>query len=78
MIYNNIKRAKFLNRLNRFIANIEIDGKQELCHVKNTGRCKEFGEVLKSLKKKGVNIIALDCKVTKDGLNFKNMVEIKF
>lgn len=42
MIYNNIKRAKFLNRPNRFIANIEIDGKLELCHVKNTGRCKEL------------------------------------
>lgn len=42
MIYNNIKRAKFLNRSNRFIANIEIDGEEELCHVKNTGRCKEL------------------------------------
>jgi sugar fermentation stimulation protein A len=42
MIYNNIKKAKFLNRPNRFIANIEIDGKNEICHVKNTGRCKEL------------------------------------
>lgn len=42
MIYNNIKRAKFINRPNRFIANIEIDGKNEICHVKNTGRCKEL------------------------------------
>jgi len=42
MIYNNIKRAKFINRPNRFIANIEIDGEQEVCHVKNTGRCKEL------------------------------------
>lgn len=42
MIYNNIKKAKFINRPNRFIANIEIDGKAEGCHVKNTGRCKEL------------------------------------
>ena len=32
----------FLKRPNRFIAHIEIDGKEEICHVKNTGRCKEL------------------------------------
>lgn len=42
MIYENIKKAKFINRPNRFIANIEINGKMELCHVKNTGRCREL------------------------------------
>lgn len=42
MIYNNIKEAKFINRPNRFIANVEIDEKVEVCHVKNTGRCKEL------------------------------------
>lgn len=42
MKYNNIKKAKFINRPNRFIANIEVDGKVEVCHVKNTGRCKEL------------------------------------
>lgn len=42
MIYDNIKTAKFINRPNRFIANIYIDGKIEACHVKNTGRCKEL------------------------------------
>lgn len=42
MKYYNIKPAKFLNRLNRFIAEIEINNKIELCHVKNTGRCKEL------------------------------------
>lgn len=42
MKYENIKQATFINRPNRFIANIEIDGKIELCHVKNTGRCKEL------------------------------------
>lgn len=42
MKYENIRRAKFISRPNRFIANIEIDGKIEICHVKNTGRCKEL------------------------------------
>lgn len=42
MMYNNIKQAKFIARPNRFIAHIEIGGKTEICHVKNTGRCKEL------------------------------------
>ena len=42
MEYKNIKRGKFIARPNRFIAHIEIDGKTEVCHVKNTGRCKEL------------------------------------
>ena len=42
MIYKNIKQAVFIERPNRFIAHIEIDGKKEICHVKNTGRCKEL------------------------------------
>lgn len=42
MKYNNIKGGIFLSRPNRFIANIEIDGKVQICHVKNTGRCKEL------------------------------------
>ena len=32
----------FLARPNRFIAHVEIDGQEEICHVKNTGRCKEL------------------------------------
>jgi sugar fermentation stimulation protein A len=42
MTYENIKRAIFLGRPNRFIAHIELDGRAEVCHVKNTGRCKEL------------------------------------
>lgn len=42
MKYANIKPAVFLSRPNRFIAHIEIDGKEEICHVKNTGRCREL------------------------------------
>ena len=42
MIYQNIQKATFIERPNRFIAIIEIDGKREVCHVKNTGRLKEL------------------------------------
>ncbi len=42
MHYSNIQRATFLRRPNRFIANIEVDGREEVCHVKNTGRCREL------------------------------------
>lgn len=42
MIYNNIHEGRFKSRPNRFIAHIEIDNKIEICHVKNTGRCKEL------------------------------------
>ncbi len=34
--------GKFLSRPNRFIAHIEINGQVEICHVKNTGRCREL------------------------------------
>jgi sugar fermentation stimulation protein A len=42
MKYDNITKAVFVNRPNRFIAEVEIDGKREIVHVKNTGRCKEL------------------------------------
>ena len=32
----------FLSRPNRFVAHVQIDGKTEICHVKNTGRCREL------------------------------------
>lgn len=42
MKYDNMVPGIFLARPNRFIAHVEIDGKTEVCHVKNTGRCKEL------------------------------------
>ncbi|HAU84525.1 MAG TPA: DNA/RNA nuclease SfsA [Lachnospiraceae bacterium] len=42
MRYENIKKAKFLARPNRFIAHAELDGQEVICHVKNTGRCREL------------------------------------
>ena len=42
MIYNHIEKGIFLSRPNRFIAHVMIDGKEEVAHVKNTGRCREL------------------------------------
>lgn len=42
MKYENITQAKFINRPNRFIAEVDIEGHKEIVHVKNTGRCKEL------------------------------------
>ena len=42
MKYNRVIPGVFLKRPNRFIAHICIHGKEEVCHVKNTGRCKEL------------------------------------
>ena len=42
MKYANMVCGRFLARPNRFIAHVEINGQTEVCHVKNTGRCKEL------------------------------------
>lgn len=42
MTYAHIREARFLRRPNRFIAFVELDGVETLCHVKNTGRCREL------------------------------------
>lgn len=42
MKYNNIVKGEFIDRPNRFVANVIIDDKTEVCHVKNTGRCREL------------------------------------
>ena len=42
MRYENMVPGVFLRRPNRFIAHIEIAGKEQICHVKNTGRCREL------------------------------------
>ena len=42
MKYENITKATFIKRPNRFIAEVDIDGHKETVHVKNTGRCKEL------------------------------------
>lgn len=42
MKYKKVITGKFISRPNRFIAYVDIDGKKETVHVKNTGRCKEL------------------------------------
>ena len=42
MQYLNMVPGIFLSRPNRFIAHVEIGGQLEICHVKNTGRCREL------------------------------------
>ena len=42
MTYQDIHAARFLARPNRFIAQVELEGRVETVHVKNTGRCKEL------------------------------------
>lgn len=42
MQYGTVERGVFLRRPNRFIAEVELDGRQITCHVKNTGRCREL------------------------------------
>ena len=42
MKYNNIIQAAFVRRINRFVAEVDIDGSIESVHVKNTGRCREL------------------------------------
>lgn len=42
MKYGKIVEGKFIDRPNRFIAHVEIAGKAETVHVKNTGRCREL------------------------------------
>lgn len=42
MKYDKIVRGEFIQRNNRFVAEVIIDGKKETVHVRNTGRCKEL------------------------------------
>ena len=40
--YGEVRQAHFLERPNRFIAHVELEGETVVCHVKNTGRCREL------------------------------------
>lgn len=42
MNYKNTLKGTFIERPNRFIAYVDIEGNRETVHVKNTGRCKEL------------------------------------
>ena len=55
MQYGKMVEGRFLKRPNRFIAHVEIEGNVEICHVKNTGRCRE-------LLPEGAKVWCLDAK----------------
>lgn len=42
MTYRSVRTGIFRSRPNRFVAVVEVDGTDTVCHVKNTGRCKEL------------------------------------
>ena len=42
MRYHRVVSARFIDRPNRFIAHVELNGQVETVHVKNTGRCREL------------------------------------
>lgn len=78
MKYGKTVRGTFLERPNRFIAKVLVEGKEETVHVKNTGRCRE-------LLLPGSTVILEDCQsktrktrydlisVYKEGLGLVNM-----
>lgn len=79
--YNEIRKAVFIERPNRFIAKVIVDGKDETVHVKNTGRCKELlikGSTVylsasdNPKRKTKYDLIGVD-KITKDGILKINM-----
>ena len=42
MRYQRIVKGRFLQRPNRFIAHVALGDEMVVCHVKNTGRCREL------------------------------------
>ena len=42
MKYQHVEAGELIERVNRFIARVRINGREETVHVKNTGRCKEL------------------------------------
>ena len=42
MKYKKVVKGSFVDRPNRFIAHVKIDGEIQTVHVKNTGRCREL------------------------------------
>ena len=81
VIYENACPGIFLARPNRFIAQVEIRGRVETVHVKNTGRCRELlvpGVMVwcrkseNPARKTGFDLIAVE-KPTSAGLRLINM-----
>lgn len=54
MRYDKTITAEFIRRPNRFIAICSVNGRETVCHVKNTGRCRE-------LLTEGAEVILVPC-----------------
>ena len=81
MQYANCHSARFIQRLNRFVARVELDGEITDVHVKNTGRCRELlvpgyqvylEKAQSTLRKYAYDLVAVD-KVCPDGIRRINM-----
>ena len=81
MKYQNIHKATFISRPNRFIAVVDMEGREERVHVKNTGRCAELLQPGNTVyleksgnpaRKTAYDLIAVE-KRTGDGARLVNM-----
>ena len=77
MQYGHIVEGRFIERPNRFVAYVDIDGKREKVHVKNTGRCRELlqddAQVFLSYSDNAVRSTAYDLVAVKKGDRMVNM-----
>ncbi len=77
MKYDNITAGRFVERPNRFIAYVDIAGRRERVHVKNTGRCRELlvpgAEVYLEKGKSPGRSTAYDLVAVKKGERLVNM-----
>ncbi len=77
MKYERIVEGRFIERPNRFVAYVDIAGKREKVHVKNTGRCKEllqdFAQVFLSYSENEGRNTAYDLVAVKKGERIVNM-----
>ena len=77
MRYENMEPAIFLERPNRFVAYVEQAGRREICHVKNTGRCRELlvpgAELYVQRSDNPARKTALDLIAVKKGSQWVNM-----
>lgn len=77
MRYEKMEPAVFLERPNRFVAYVEQAGRREICHVKNTGRCRELlvpgAELYVQRSDNPARKTALDLISVKKGSQWVNM-----
>ena len=77
MRYEKMEPAVFLERPNRFVAYVEQAGRREICHVKNTWRCRELlvpgAELYVQRSDNPARKTALDLIAVKKGNQWVNM-----